>query len=248
MQPAGVNKPEAEADSSRDRFAAVIPVYNHASSVEKVISATLDLGLPVFVVDDGCTDDTQQRISQFQDIRILRHAKNQGKGAALLTGFKEASRIADWAVSIDADGQHDPRDAAALIQAARNSRPALIVGSRLGMHSPNVKWSSRFGRKFSNFWVRVCGGPLISDSQSGFRVYPLPEALSLGVKARRFEFEVEILVRAHQQQLPVLEVPVGVHYLPPQERISHFRPCRDFFRNGATFSRLLLQRFRKKRG
>lgn len=231
----------------RDRFAVVIPVYNHGSSVQKVIAATQELGLPIFVVDDGCSDDTRQRLSGFQDIHILRHPQNQGKGAALMTGFREASRVADWAISIDADGQHDPRDAAALIQAAQQSGPALIIGSRQGMQGPHVKWSSRFGRKFSNFWVWASGGPLVSDSQSGFRVYPLPEATDLGVKTRRFEFEVEILVRAHQHQLPVLEIPVGVHYLPPRERISHFRPCRDFCRNGATFTRLILQRACKKR-
>jgi glycosyltransferase involved in cell wall biosynthesis len=226
-----------------DRFAVIIPVYNHGLAVESVIAETLKLGLPVFVVDDGSTDDTHERISRFKDIHILRHSQNLGKGAAIFTGILEAGRIANWAVTLDADGQHNPRDAEALISLAKKLRRAIIVGYRTGMDSPHVQWTSRFGRKFSNFWVRACGGPLISDSQSGFRVYPLPEVMEWGIKSRRFEFEVEVLVRAHWKKIPVVEVPVGVNYLPHHERISHFRPWVDFFRNAKIFTILIGQRF-----
>lgn len=225
-----------------NRFAVIIPVYNHGPSVENVIAEALKLNLPVFVVDDGSTDDTYDRIRRFTDIRILRHGKNKGKGAAIMTGFQEAARIVDWGVTLDADGQHDPRDARALIRAAEKSGRAVVVGRRTGMDNPHVQWTSRFGRKFSNFWVRVCGGPWISDSQSGFRVYPLPEVMEWGVASRRFEFEVEVLVRAHWNGVSVVEVPVGVNYLPPGERISHFRPWVDFSRNAKTFTRLIVRR------
>ncbi len=230
-----------------NRFAVIIPVYNHGPSVENVIVEAVKLNLPVFVVDDGSTDDTYDRIRRFADIRILRHSQNKGKGAAIMTGFLEAARIADWGVTLDADGQHDPRDARVLIRAAEKSGRAVIVGRRTGMDNPHVQWTSRFGRKFSNFWVRACGGPLISDSQSGFRIYPLPEVMEWGVTARRFEFEVEVLVRAHWKHIPVLEVPVGVNYLPPRERISHFRPWVDFSRNAKTFTRLIVRRIFMKR-
>lgn len=230
----------------KDRFAVVIPAYNHARAVEKVIAEALELGLPLFVVDDGSTDNTRERICRFSAIRIITHEKNLGKGAALMAGFSEASQIADWAITMDADGQHDPRDAKILIRAARQYRKALIVGRRTGMDGPHVHWTSRFGRKFSNFWVRASGGPKISDSQSGFRIYPLPETLAWQAKARRFEFEVEILVRAHWQGVPVVEVPVGVSYLPAGQRVSHFRPWRDFFRNAKTFTGLIVRRFFKR--
>ncbi|MCF8036533.1 MAG: glycosyltransferase family 2 protein [Desulfobacteraceae bacterium] len=230
----------------KDRFAVVIPAYNHARAVEKVIAEALELELPVFVVDDGSTDDTRKRICRFSDIRIITHEKNLGKGAALLAGFTEASQSADWAITMDADGQHNPVDAKSLIRAARQYRKALIVGRRTGMDGPHVHWTSRFGRKFSNFWVRASGGPKISDSQSGFRIYPLPEALAWQTRSRRFEFEVEILVRANWQGVPVVEVPVGVSYLPAGQRISHFRPWRDFFRNAKTFTGLIVRRFFKR--
>jgi hypothetical protein len=112
----------------------------------------------------------------------------------------------------------------------------------------DVPWTSRFGRKFSNFWVRCAGGPALSDTQSGMRIYPLPEAARLEVRARRFQFEVEILVKAGWAGIPVVEAPVGVSYRPGMERISHFRPFVDFCRNSAAFSRLICQRiFRKKK-
>ena len=82
----------------------------------------------------------------------------------------------------------------------------------------------------------------MADSQSGFRIYPLPESLNLKVTSRRFQFEVEILVKAGWEKLPVIEVPVSVSYAPGKERISHFRPFIDFLRNTFTFTRLITQR------
>jgi hypothetical protein len=104
------------------------------------------------------------------------------------------------------------------------------------------------GRSFSGFWVWASGGPRVSDSQSGFRLYPVAETLALATRARRFEFEVEVLVRARRAGLAVCEVPVTVAYDPPGGRVSHFRPWRDFGRNGATFARLILGRLGRPPG
>jgi hypothetical protein len=194
-----------------------------------------------------------------------------GKGAALLTGFAAAADFSDWAATVDADGQRAPRDVLKLWSAvtnlpeksisaesptnwmgkgALNPQRPLIVGLRKEMTGPEVPWTSRFGRSFSNFWVRLAGGPRILDTQCGMRLYPLPESLHLGVQAQRFQFEVEILVRARRQGHPVREVPIRVVYQPGAERISHFRPFVDFLRNSSTFSRLIAMRIlipRRKR-
>ena len=103
-------------------------------------------------------------------------------------------------------------------------------------------WTSRSGREFSNFWVWVSGGPRLSDSQSGFRVYPIPETLDLVVRARRYQYEIEVLVKARRKGLPVTEAPVGVVYRTDVPRISHFHPFLDFLRNTGTFSRLITKR------
>ncbi|MDD5204971.1 MAG: glycosyltransferase family 2 protein [Desulfobacterales bacterium] len=224
------------------RFAVVIPTYNHGGRVAQVAEESLKLAFPVFVVDDGSTDSTQAVISDIKGVRLLRHSRNRGKGAALMTGFAEASKVADWVITIDADGQHNPKDALKMIKGIpENDRP-IIVGMRRGMDGKSVPWTSRFGRKFSNFWVWLSGGPVVEDSQSGFRIYPVPEVMGLNVLSRRFQFEVEILVKARWKRMRVIEVPVGVSYAEGAERISHFRPMVDFLRNSSTFARLIFQR------
>ncbi len=80
------------------------------------------------------------------------------------------------------------------------------------------------------------------DSQSGFRIYPLPEILDLDVRSRRYQYEVEVLVKAYRDNIPVIEVPVNVTYDEPGKRISHFHPLVDFLRNFVTFSRLIAER------
>jgi len=225
------------------RAAVVIPVFNHEQMVADVVRRALELGLPLFVVDDGSTDRTAERLRGIAGARVLTHRANRGKGAALLTGFAAAAAGgADWAITLDADGQHDPRDARVLLAAIPAAGRGIVIGRREGMLGADVPWTSRFGREFSNFWVRVSGGPAVRDSQSGFRAYPLPECLQLGVLARRFQFEVEVLVKAQWRGMPVVEVPVGVSYTPGTRRISHFHPFRDFLRNTGLFSRLITQR------
>jgi len=224
-------------------FAFVIPVFNHADKVGDVIRAALTLNLPVIVVDDGSTDSTVDRVKNIPDIRLLQHSRNRGKGAALLTGMMLAAKSARWAISVDADGQHAPGDALNLIRAIPAGQRPIVVGTRQGMGAAEVNWTSRFGRKFSNFWVRVSGGCWVDDSQSGFRIYPLPESLNLNVKSRRYQFEVEVLVKAAWKNIPLVQAPVSVTYLPASRRISHFRPFVDFMRNSRVFARLVIQRF-----
>jgi glycosyltransferase involved in cell wall biosynthesis len=224
------------------RVAVVIPAYNHEGKIAGVIREARKLSWPLFVVDDGSTDSTYERIKDSPDVAVIRHGRNLGKGAAILTGFAAAAPLADWVVTIDADGQHHPADAWNLIRAVPQGERPIIVGRREGMDHLHVPWKSRFGRAFSNFWVRASGGPDIIDTQSGFRLYPLPEAGQLQVRARRFQFEVEILVRATWQGLPVLEAPVRVTYQPSGERVSHYRGFVDFCRNTGTFSRLIFRR------
>jgi glycosyltransferase involved in cell wall biosynthesis len=224
------------------RYVIVIPAYNHGTKVRGVVEKTLQLGLPVIVVDDGSTDSTSQVLASLPNITVIRHEENQGKGASLLTGFAAALRSADWAVTIDADGQHDPEDVLSLIQAVAGGERPLVIGKRTKMGHGDVPWTSRWGRRFGNFWVWASCGRWFSDCQSGLRVYPLPEILYLGTKARRYQFEVEVLVRAVWHGIPIIEVPVHTLYEPVGKRVSHFRPWLDFWRNTRTFARLFATR------
>jgi glycosyltransferase involved in cell wall biosynthesis len=232
-------------NTKKARFAFIIPVYNHAATVAQVAREAQALNYPVFVVDDGSTDETSQRLAQIKGIKLLHHATNEGKGAAIMTGFMAASNVADFAITLDADGQHYPEDALKLIDAIGQGKRPIVVGAREGMTGTtgaHIPWTSRFGRKFSNFWVWISGGPWLSDSQSGMRIYPLPEAMSLNTRARRFQFEVEILVQAKRKGIEVIEAPIRVLYNVDGSRISHFRPFVDFMRNTKTFTRLIFTR------
>jgi glycosyltransferase involved in cell wall biosynthesis len=235
--------PKKDVVNKNSRVAVIIPVYNHGSRIRAVVRSVVLQGFPVIVVDDGSTDDTAEILSTEKGITVLQHVVNRGKGAAIRTGFKHAVKNCDWAVTIDADGQHKAEDVKNLLQAADSDTRPLVIGCRQGMEGEHVPWTSRWGRKFSNFWVFVSGGSWVDDSQSGFRLYPLPESLELNVQARRFQFEVEVLVKAHQKGIPIVEAPVQVVYQRGAERISHFHPWKDFLRNSMTFSRLIFVRF-----
>ncbi len=229
-------------DDTSGRFAVIIPVYNHELTVATVVRKAQALGFPVWVVDDGSTDSTYNQVKTIEGVRILHHDVNRGKGAALATGMLAASKTADWAITLDADGQHRPGDAKNLIDAIQNGQRPIVIGCRQGMQQARAPWTSRFGRKFSNFWVMASGGPDVADSQSGFRIYPLPESLDLKVKSGRFQFEIEILVKAFWRGWAVAEAPVSVSYHPGTPRISHFHPWLDFFRNSGLFTRLIFYR------
>ncbi len=221
------------------RFAVIIPTYNHGTRIADVVEGARMLGYPLFVVDDGSTDATAQVLNSLGGVHVLHHPVNQGKGVALIAGMRAAAEFADYAITMDADGQHDPADARSLVAALAQGRRAIVIGRRKMDDAP---WTSRKGRAFSNLWVWASGGPRLADSQSGFRIYPIPETLTLGVVARRYQFEVEVLARAAWQGIPILEAPISAAYGSDLPRISHFRPLVDFLRNARTFSRLIVRR------
>ena len=138
-------------NNKKNRFAFVIPVYNHAGTVAQVVKDAQALGFPVFVVDDGSTDNTYHQIKEIKGIQILRHEINQGKGAAILTGFAAASAVADWAITIDADGQHYPQDAQKLIKAIPEKITADCRGSKSLYGRRTCSLDKQFRKKVFQF-------------------------------------------------------------------------------------------------
>ncbi len=208
----------------------LIPVYNHGTTLRRVVKGVLAQGFPCLVVDDGSTD---QGIATIEDLDCYRHVlpENRGKGAAILAGAGIARQHGfDSVITIDADGQHHPEDIHVLVRAASECRPCMVIGERTGMEGPGVPASSRFGRKFSNFWIRLECGAELPDTQSGFRLYPLEVLLDLPFRCRRYDFEVEVIVRAVWAGIPVKSVPVSVTYAQKGERVSHFRKFADNLR------------------
>lgn len=210
----------------------IVPTYNNAATLSSVISETLMYCRDVIVVNDGCTDDTAQIISSFGDrIRSLTQERNQGKGVALQCGLVYARRLGfRYAISIDSDGQHYPADIPAFAQAIEDNPGAFLVGSR-NLQAEGMPGKNTFANRFSNFWFRLETGIRLDDTQSGYRAYPL-ERIRLGshLLTGGYEFELEILVFSVWRGIPVKNIPVRVYYPPEGERVSHFKPLRDFTR------------------
>jgi uncharacterized protein (DUF2062 family) len=219
--------------------AIVIPVYNHAPFLRKVVESALSVHDCVVVVDDGSTDDVAGALAGL-DVRILRHGANKGKGQAILTGAEEARRLGmTHIVTIDGDGQHDPEDFKRFLPVIDEDPTAVIIGVRsFDRHTPGL---SRFGREFSNFWLRLQTGHRARDTQSGFRAYPIALFRLLRFREAGYPFEIEVLVKAAWAGLPLREVPVRVFYPPAGERVSHFSLFRDNLRLARLNTRLTMR-------
>ena len=215
------------ADTQSVRFLCVIPVYNNAATLLPLVRQCREQIQDVLVVDDGCTDTDVSALLADADVTVLRHARNSGKGAALLTAlaFARAQGFSHL-ITLDADGQHAPSDLPRFMSACRRAPAAIVVGVR-DFTVPNVPSSSLFGRAFSNFWIALETGVMCADTQCGFRAYPVTLVSQIGITSRRFDFEVEILVKSLWAGLPLVEVPVTTFYPPPAERVSHFHKFRD---------------------
>ncbi|HQI04615.1 MAG TPA: glycosyltransferase family 2 protein, partial [bacterium] len=151
----------------------IIPTYNNSGTLSSIISGVLKFTDSVIVVNDGSTDGTSDILKQFQDITVVTHEVNKGKGIALRTGFKKAVELdLDYAVTIDSDGQHNPEDLPNFIEKIEKEPGSLIVGAR-NMEQSTVPGKSSFGHKFSNFWYKVETGKDLPDTQSGYRLYPV---------------------------------------------------------------------------
>ncbi|MCH5715887.1 glycosyltransferase family 2 protein [Niabella hibiscisoli] len=230
------NEPIIKADTVSRSFAdlrvcVIIPTYNNTATIAKVISDTLQFTDHIIVVNDGSTDDTEKIIREFDHITIQSYLPNRGKGMALRTGFKKAIELGyRYAITIDSDGQHFAKDLPLFIGKLNNEGPALIMGARNMDTADNVPGKSSFGNKFSNFWYKVETGIELPDTQTGYRLYPLEPISKMKFFTRKYEFEIEVIVRLAWAGVKVSSVPITVYYPPKEERISHFRPFKDFTR------------------
>lgn len=185
----------------------------------------------IIVVNDGCSDDTLSLLASLDfPITIISHTQNKGKGKALVSGFRKAIEMGfDYALTIDADGQHYPEDIPQLIRALEIHPNALIVGSRQ-FTDKNMSGKSKFANRFSNFWFRLQTTINLPDTQTGMRIYPLHHLYGLNILTSRYEAELELLVFAAWHNVQLIPVPIRVYYPPKELRISHFRPAYDFTR------------------
>jgi glycosyltransferase involved in cell wall biosynthesis len=205
-----------------------IPAYNEVRSIRMLAEAALLCCERVIVVDDGSNDGTSHQLQGLR-VTLLRHERNRGKAASLRTAFAHAlAHDARCAITLDGDGQHDPIDAAGLLEAWQGHPDRIVIGSRL--HDRSQFPAARYrANRFACFWISWAAGHPIADSQSGFRVYSrdvMQIALGERVRGSRFTFESEILIEAAASGYQTLAVAIPGRY-PVNGRPSHFRPVTD---------------------
>jgi len=224
---------------STEHIWCVIPVFNNKDTVKDVVSGCRSYLQKVVVVDDGSTDTDISALFSDSDVEVLTHNKNKGKGQAILTGLRYVEANGGrFMITIDADGQHYPRDLKKIIPLLNDNETSVIIGCRK-FNGKNIPDSSRFGRKLANFWLRVETGVSIDDCQSGFRAYPVKHFLSLNMKGSHYDFEAEVLARAVWAGLYLKTVEIDVWYPKPHLRISSFKPFIDNFRISCMHTRLV---------
>jgi len=209
----------------------IIPTYNNAKTLRRVVDGVLHYTNNIIVVNDGATDETAKILEDYPQIITLKIETNKGKGNALKTGFRFAIfEDYKYAITIDSDGQHFPKDLPLFIKAlqAEESKEILLIGSR-NMTQSGVPKGSSFGNKFSNFWFWFVTGRKLEDTQSGYRLYPLEVVKNLKLFTTKFEYEIEIIVKSSWRDVTVKNIPINVLY-DERERVTHFRPYRDFAR------------------
>ncbi len=226
------------------KVCAVIPAYNEETAVAEVVRGVLAQGLDAMVVDDCSSDATSARARE-AGAEVVRHEVNRGKGEALRTGFARAVELGyDAVVTLDADGQHDPKEIPRLLEAA--GRADIVVGSRMAEVStmPRVRlWTNLF----TSWVVSRLAGARIADSQSGYRLLKRSVLGRVKYSSSRFDAESEILVKACRMGFRVIEVPISTIYGDEKSKIHPFVDTVRFFRMVRRLSKEV-RRMRPARG
>ncbi len=207
----------------------VIPAYQAAAKLGEVLASVHATApeLPLIVIDDGSTDETSA-VAERAGATVLRHAQNQGKGAALQTGFQYARLHGYTAVlTLDADGQHRAAELPGLLAAHRRDPQALVLGVR-SFAADKMPGRSRFGNKFSTWWISLFARHRFSDTQTGFRIYPMAMLEGLPLSTSRFDTETELLLWAAHRGVAIIEQPIATIY--EADHVSHFHGFADSMR------------------
>ena len=220
------------------KVCVLIPAYNEEKHIGAVVREVLDYCPDVVVIDDGSPDDTD-RVAAAAGATVLEHVRNQGKGAALQTGFDYARANGyDLALTLDADGQHAPSDIPAFLQAYERTHSPVLVGNRMG-NVADMPWNRRFVNRFMSDLLSRVMGQYVPDSQCGFRLYhrsAFPEG-PYDAHSQRFAAESEILLRLSLQGRKIGAVTIQTIYGDEKSKVRPLADTLRFFR--------MLRRFKK---
>jgi glycosyltransferase involved in cell wall biosynthesis len=203
------------------KILVLICAWNEASRISPIIAAAKTV-LPVLVVDDG-SDDNTAMIARAAGAQVVSHPQNRGKGIALLTGFSTAMEQGfDAVLTLDADGQHDPVDIPALLDAFHDGKGDLIIGKRNWSQMP---FPRRLSNPFGSWMLSKILGVPVYDSQSGFRIYSRNLIEGLNLTTAGFELETEVIIQAATCGFQIGEAPIRTIY--DVGEVSYYHPLRD---------------------
>lgn len=199
------------------KLSIIMPVYNEEKSIATILAKVMKqpvLGLDkeVIVVDDGSRDRSKRIIEEVikkhpkAGIRFFNHEKNQGKGAAVRTGIREAK--GDILLIQDSDLEYDPKIYPELLKPILNRETKVVYGSRLLGHHIDMYWLHKFGNDFLTFVTNLLYGVKISDMETGYKVFRKEVVKDMKLKARAFDFEPEITCKILKRRYRIKEVPV----------------------------------------
>jgi len=195
------------------KLSIVIPAYNEVATIEEIVARVRAVDMPkeILVVDDASTDGTRQRLEQMAaagDVKVLYHERNQGKGAALRTGF--AAATGDIVIVQDADLEYDPRDYGALLGPILDGRADVVYGSRFlgGPHRVLFFWHY-VGNLMLTLFSNALSNLNLSDMETGYKVFRRAILDGLRLRSNRFGFEPEFTVKIARRRLRVYEVPIS---------------------------------------
>jgi glycosyltransferase involved in cell wall biosynthesis len=242
-----LNKVQGERLSRPEAIVALIPAFKPDRLLVDLVGDLLARGFrSIIVVDDGSPPESTrvfEELAALPGCTLLRHGVNRGKGRAIKTGlayFLERHPAAAGVVTVDADGQHRPKDVVLVAESFLAAPDAFVIGSRkLAPHTP---WRSRFGNRLTRRVFRWVAGVQLADTQSGLRCFSraiVPRLLALA--GERYEYEMQVLAACPKMSLPFREVEIETVYFAGNPS-SHFNPVVDSLKIYALLLRLLFRR------
>jgi glycosyltransferase involved in cell wall biosynthesis len=205
----------AQEETPELTVTVVIPCYNEVSTLEKVLDRVRAVGLAsqIIIVDDGSVDGTRELLQQieadgYEDVQIIYHEQNRGKGAALVTGFAEAT--GDIVLIQDADLEYDPRDYPVLLRPIQEGIAVVVYGSRfLGGPRKAMNFWNMVANKILTLTTNILYNAILSDMETCYKVFRRDVVTNMKIRARGFEFEPEFTSKVLKQGIRIYEVPIS---------------------------------------
>jgi glycosyltransferase involved in cell wall biosynthesis len=196
------------------KLSVIIPCYNEIHTIREILQQVIDVGLAdeIIIIDDGSVDGTRDILpeleAKYEPVRIILHEQNQGKGAAVSTGFKNAT--GDIFLIQDADLEYDPRDYPKLLQPITEGRAKVVYGSRfLGGPRKTMFFWNMVANKFLTLVTNILFNTILSDMETCYKVFRAEVVRDLKIRSRRFDFEPEITAKVLKQGIRIYEVPIS---------------------------------------